>query len=185
MKTALIKADDIVSYTFMLPSGNTVEFFLNPTFDRPLVVLSLNDEDELGGHEFSRNVLDEKEMLRHLTAKKEALALLKETFEGAGGHDALVDQLIDYRDDLKGYYQESDLDPDEPPTGDVRLRFHAGEWSLLTGDPQYDTDHRGYWASGVVLMTDEEHVLDDLAERLFEDVVDMFFVDFTDPDEED
>lgn len=29
---------------------------------------------------------------------------------------------------------------------DCRLRVFEGDWELLTGDPQYDTDHRGYWS---------------------------------------
>jgi hypothetical protein len=29
---------------------------------------------------------------------------------------------------------------------DCRLNVRDGSWSLLTGDSQYDQDHRGYWA---------------------------------------
>lgn len=32
---------------------------------------------------------------------------------------------------------------------DVRLQvMDNGSWYLHTGDPQFDTDHRGYWGSG-------------------------------------
>ncbi len=31
---------------------------------------------------------------------------------------------------------------------DVRLQCVDGAWSLHEGDPQYDTDHRGYWGAG-------------------------------------
>lgn len=29
---------------------------------------------------------------------------------------------------------------------DVRLRVYNGSWELLTGDSQYDTDHKGEWS---------------------------------------
>lgn len=33
---------------------------------------------------------------------------------------------------------------------DCRLRWHNGNWSLLTGSSDYDQDHRGYWGySGI------------------------------------
>lgn len=36
---------------------------------------------------------------------------------------------------------------DETRGMDVRLQVVDGGWRLWTGDPQYDTDHRGVWAS--------------------------------------
>jgi hypothetical protein len=34
---------------------------------------------------------------------------------------------------------------------DVRLQVVPGEgWALHEGDPQYDTDHRGYWGCGSI-----------------------------------
>lgn len=34
---------------------------------------------------------------------------------------------------------------------DVRLQvLEDGSWDILTGDPCYDTDHRGYWGAGVL-----------------------------------
>lgn len=34
--------------------------------------------------------------------------------------------------------------------GDVRLRLFDGAYEILTGDAQYDTDHRGAWGSGSI-----------------------------------
>jgi hypothetical protein len=36
---------------------------------------------------------------------------------------------------------------------EVRLQVTEEGWWLWTGDPQYDTDHRGWWGSGVITRT--------------------------------
>lgn len=55
---------------------------------------------------------------------------------------------------------------------DVRLRYHNGDWSLLTGDSQYDTDSRGYWGSSSVTGDctpgEASYVADDLVEQVLE-----------------
>jgi hypothetical protein len=34
---------------------------------------------------------------------------------------------------------------------DVRLQvWEDGDWSIHTGDPQYDQDHNGYWGYGAI-----------------------------------
>ena len=33
---------------------------------------------------------------------------------------------------------------------EVRLQLCDGSYNLLTGDPSYDTDHRGYWGCGSI-----------------------------------
>jgi hypothetical protein len=33
---------------------------------------------------------------------------------------------------------------------EVRLQVVDGSWELHTGDPCYDTDHRGYWGAGTL-----------------------------------
>ena len=44
---------------------------------------------------------------------------------------------------------------------DVRLQFYSnGSWYIRAGDPQYDTDHRGLWASSVLwadMQSDDYH----------------------------
>lgn len=58
---------------------------------------------------------------------------------------------------------------------ELRLQIHDdGTWSIHTGDPQYDQDHRGVWADTVVPFEgdpdgqtfDAEDVADELIERL-------------------
>lgn len=45
------------------------------------------------------------------------------------------------------YYNLFDFGEDASDI-DVRLRVFNGHWEVLTGDSQYDTDHRGTWAYG-------------------------------------
>ena len=35
----------------------------------------------------------------------------------------------------------------------VRLQVTEDGWAILTGDPSYDTDHRGYWGSSFLGLT--------------------------------
>lgn len=44
----------------------------------------------------------------------------------------------------------ADDDPDAFAGMEIRLQWHGGEWSIHTGDPQYDQDHRGAWGSTVI-----------------------------------
>ena len=56
---------------------------------------------------------------------------------------------------------------------DVRLQVVPGEgWSLHTGDPSYDIDHRGYWGTTVVSGEDSEVSLRECARELIEEVRD-------------
>ena len=52
---------------------------------------------------------------------------------------------------------------------DVRLRVHEGSWWVLTGDGQYDQDHRGWCGAASVgaEVSDEDliNVLDQQAEE--------------------
>lgn len=40
------------------------------------------------------------------------------------------------------------LDPDTEL--DVRLQVTEDDWQVHSGDPQYDTDHRGFWGYGTM-----------------------------------
>lgn len=63
-------------------------------------------------------------------------------------------------------YEDSGEDDSEPCL-DVRLRDFDGGWSLLTGDSQYDTDHRGRWAYAEIPSSPEwEHNAAGIAEEL-------------------
>lgn len=40
---------------------------------------------------------------------------------------------------------------DDIPDTDVRLQVESsGAWTIHTGDPCYDTDHRGFWGAGSI-----------------------------------
>lgn len=65
----------------------------------------------------------------------------------------LADEVYDFSHYLKDNYDPKDLiEPGtDEPAGDCRLQvMDDEEWSFHTGDSQYDTDHRGQWASSSV-----------------------------------
>ena len=84
----------------------------------------------------------------------------------AGGHKSLLHDLCW----IMGDADEGGID--------VRLRYHDGQFSLLSGDSSYDQDHHGHW--GCSSVTDDmdadtlsgiaidlhDQVLDDLIESL-------------------
>lgn len=53
---------------------------------------------------------------------------------------------------------------------DVRLRVFDYDWQLLSGDPQYDTDHRGYWGYGSLQIGSSEDECRELAIELQNDL---------------
>ena len=54
---------------------------------------------------------------------------------------------------------------------DVRLRLQPDRsFTVLYGDPSYDTDHRGFWGtSSIAVDTDLDTVADDLVEQALDD----------------
>ena len=77
---------------------------------------------------------------------------------------------------LQGYTPEEIADEDGNVGTDIRLQVHKGAWSLHTGSPDYDQDHRGFWGASWLprsrCNTREiakeliEQVLDDAVERV-------------------
>lgn len=65
-----------------------------------------------------------------------------------------VEQLARDIQDFSIALERDGFDELPEPFADVRLRYYKGTWSLLTGDPSFDSDHRGFWGSGLV-GTDE------------------------------
>ena len=56
---------------------------------------------------------------------------------------------------------------------EVRLQvMPSGSWSVHYGDPGYDTDHRGYWASSSVPGSNENFDALDLAQELIHEAGD-------------
>ena len=58
------------------------------------------------------------------------------------------------------------------PYLDIRLRYFEGDVSILYGDSQYDTDHRGYWGDGTMLLGMTRDDLKTLANELIESLLD-------------
>lgn len=70
---------------------------------------------------------------------------------------------------------EDNGEDDSNPYLDVRLRDFEGSWSLLVGDSQYDTDHRGRWAYASILSSsDWEDSAGGVAEELVEELREEF-----------
>jgi hypothetical protein len=59
-------ANKIEQFTVETAKGNTLQFFYNP--DNNLVVVDLIAKNELGGNELLRQTLDERRLLRHVSA---------------------------------------------------------------------------------------------------------------------
>jgi predicted RNA-binding protein Jag len=55
----------------------------------------------------------------------------------------------------------------DTPNIDVRLQWHDGEWNILIGNSDYDTDTRGYWGSSSITPDTKS---DELAEDLIDQV---------------
>ena len=64
------------------------------------------------------------------------------------------------------------IEDGEEPWLDVRLRAFDGDADLLTGDPSFDIEHRGAWASGVMTSDCDDDELRALADELIAEVLD-------------
>lgn len=61
----------------------------------------------------------------------------------------------------------------EDDTIDLRLQVHAnGNWALHAGDPQYDTDHRGFWGSTSVSRVASYVEINEASDHLVTQVMD-------------
>lgn len=60
----------------------------------------------------------------------------------------------------------------EEPWLDIRLRLdRSGSYDILTGDPCYDTDHRGFWGSGSISRGSDEVELIALSRSLVDEAL--------------
>lgn len=56
---------------------------------------------------------------------------------------------------------------------DVRLQVHEnGAWYIRFGDPQYDTDHRGFWGVGTIGPRTMEQELKHVAHQMLDEAKD-------------
>jgi hypothetical protein len=59
------------------------------------------------------------------------------------------------------------LHDDRQDETEVRLQVTEDSWEVHYGDPGYDTDHRGFWGSGILTTSSD---VEELAEELLEQV---------------
>jgi len=85
---------------------------------------------------------------------------------------AIEDMREELEDWLIALQQQNYWDMYMPTTGcyiEVRLRYVEGNMYHHSGSPQYDQDHRGAWAYGVITPDNEPAVvLDEMVEELKE-----------------
>jgi len=51
------------------------------------------------------------------------------------------------------FFGMADYEDSEDPSMDFRIQFLEGDWIVLTGDPQFDPDHRGCWGYGSLSLS--------------------------------
>lgn len=71
--------------------------------------------------------------------------------------------------------EEIDEETGEPYGIEVRLQvLPNGDWQVWWGDPQYDTDHRGYWGASQVPGSGRRFNSKEIARDLIEEAKDMY-----------
>jgi hypothetical protein len=55
-----------------------------------------------------------------------------------------------YAEELRTFRPEDIANEEGKPGGDIRLQVTEEGWEVHTGDPSYDTDHRGKWGASWV-----------------------------------
>ena len=86
-----------------------------------------------------------------------------------------ADALVSYLPDADAESPDDGGDDDESGWGDIRLQVtDDGAWELHTGDPQYDTDHRGYWGATSVDAGASMSKCREVARELIEQVKDNY-----------
>ena len=86
-----------------------------------------------------------------------------------GGFPALIADILSLSADVES---EMIADGADEPTIDCRLNYQPGRgFNFLTGDSQYDTDHRGFWGSSCVGADETDETAADIADGLLEQVI--------------
>lgn len=65
-----------------------------------------------------------------------------------------------------------DTDDDGEMSLDIRVRYFDGDYSLLSGDISYDTDHRGEWAYSCLTPEMSEEDVFNVISEMFDEVND-------------
>lgn len=95
---------------------------------------------------------------------------IRNDFESSGGISSLTNDILAISQDIDATYLPV---PDgSEPIIECRIQYHNGIFGWYTGQPCYDTDHRGHWGASVVTqnMTREEarNVAGDLLDQVIE-----------------
>lgn len=88
----------------------------------------------------------------------------------------LTSFLIEQRNYIRENFSRADLtgpgDDINHACSEVRLQAVDGGWTLWTGDPCYDTDHRGCWASASLPYAASDAECADIAACLIDELAD-------------
>lgn len=79
--------------------------------------------------------------------------------------------------DSEEYYRltyTGDLDTEDRGI-EVRLQVVDDTYHVLSGDPQYDTDHRGFWGSEYIPVRTTKQELKDTARGLIDDACENYW----------
>lgn len=52
----------------------------------------------------------------------------------------------------------------------IRLQVTESGWSVLSGDPQYDQDHRGHWGASSLEVEGDQTLAEDLISQVEESI---------------
>lgn len=77
----------------------------------------------------------------------------------------------DLIDELRSINAETFDDADDEGIA-VRLQLVGGGWTIWWGDPQYDTDHRGFWGDSTVPGNGKKFNPLEVAEELIDRALD-------------
>jgi len=58
---------------------------------------------------------------------------------------------------------------------EVRLQVVDDTYHVLSGDPQYDTDHRGFWGCAFIPVVRTEQKLKEIARELIDDACEHYW----------
>ena len=86
----------------------------------------------------------------------------------------ITKEVKDYRDYLKSFNPE-EITEGEFCGGDIRLQIFDGDWTIHTGDVQYDQDHRGFWGASCVSVESTNRACREIAKDLINEAKDCYF----------
>ncbi len=79
-----------------------------------------------------------------------------------------------YSRDLAAYDEADLMDGDGEVYGEIRLQVTDSGWSVQTGDPSYDLDHRGFWGASSIEPDASYAQCREIAKGLIEEARDAY-----------